>query len=93
MTYLGLGRHVYYAAREHGQYGMRVLLELGLAAQIIYIYAIGFVKLSIGIALLRFTVYTLYRYVILTFMGVVCLYTVVTTGECKDFPRNSAQRG
>ncbi|EPE29343.1 hypothetical protein GLAREA_00503 [Glarea lozoyensis ATCC 20868] len=91
MTYLGLGRHVHYAAQEHGQHGMRVQLELGLAAQIIYIYAIGFVKLSIGVALLRFTVYTLYRYVILTFMGLVGLYTVVTTGwllqQCQPVAR------
>jgi hypothetical protein len=85
MVCLGFGRHVSYAAREYGQPAMREQLELGFAAQIIYNYAIGFVKLSIGMALLRIntSIYGVHRKIIFGMMGFVCLYTVVFTGTLR----------
>ena len=89
MIELGFGRHSYYAAQENGQFGLKTLLILGFVSQIIYICAVGLVKVSVGFMLLRIFkgLFPVYRTFIFTLMALTGFYTIIATGK-KEPPKN-----
>ncbi|RDL30696.1 uncharacterized protein BP5553_10041 [Venustampulla echinocandica] len=88
VTY-GAGRHTFYILQAVGPEKMKTGLKLNFAAQIIYVFAIAAIKVSIGLFLLRFTSSKAYKILIYSILGFLAFYTIAGTAslmaQCTPF--------
>jgi hypothetical protein len=70
-VYYGAGRHIQYIDPDHFATGYK----LNFITQPIYLFAIGLVKISVGLFLLRIAVRPLYRRIIIGIMAFMAFYT------------------
>ncbi|OOF95097.1 hypothetical protein ASPCADRAFT_515605 [Aspergillus carbonarius ITEM 5010] len=79
----GAGRHTVYVENT-----ATIAMHLNFATQAIYMWAIGLVKVSIGLFLLRFAPRRSYKIFIWVVMVIMALYTIICfftlVFECKD---------
>lgn len=81
--YYGAGRHTFYILQDFGPEGLKTALKLNFITQVTYVFAIAFVKISVGLFLLRLTPSKQYKYFIWSILGFVAFYTIAGTGECQ----------
>lgn len=81
-VHYGAGRHAFYIVQDVGVEGNKTGLKLNFAAQILYVFAIAAIKVSIGLFLLRFTSSKGYKMAIYCILGFLAFYTIAGTGEC-----------
>ena len=90
----GAGRHMFYIITDPklGPSALVLALKLNFVTQFTYVFALSFVKVSIGLFLLRLTPSGVYRKAIWCILGFVAFYTVAGSGAllagCKPFAAN-----
>jgi hypothetical protein len=80
-VHYGAGRHTFYILRDLGPEGLKTGLKLNFTTQVTYVFAIGFIKVSVGLFLLRLTPSKHYKYFIWSILGFVAFYTITGTGK------------
>ncbi|KAH8592454.1 hypothetical protein B0O99DRAFT_517559 [Bisporella sp. PMI_857] len=88
----GAGRHAFYILKEQGAADMILGLKLNFITQFTYVFALAFVKISIGLFLLRLVSSKPYRYLIIGLLGFLALYTLggsaALLARCRPFAAN-----
>lgn len=88
----GAGRHMYHILLNPGPQGLILALKLNFVTQFTYVFALTFVKISIGLFLLRLAPSGVYRRLIWCILGFVAFYTLAGSAAlmagCKPFAAN-----
>ncbi len=80
-VHYGAGRHTFYILRDLGPEGLKTGLKLNFTTQVTYVFAIAFVKVSVGLFLLRLAPSKQYKYFIWSILGFIAFYTIAGTGK------------
>ncbi|KAG9228917.1 hypothetical protein BJ875DRAFT_524848 [Amylocarpus encephaloides] len=70
----GLGRHLHYVVHDFGQNGLRISIILGFTCQALFGYSLAFVKVSVGLFLLRFVQNRWYKGIIWILLSLIAMY-------------------
>ena len=88
----GAGRHMFHIMNDLGPSGVVLGFKLNFITQFTYVFALAFVKVSIGLFLLRFMPSRCYKLLVYATIGFLAFYTLAGSAAlmagCKPFAAN-----